>query len=76
MGQYPYGIKNMLKTTNLKQIGNIHSGIGEINIFFFFIYYNLNFLILDDCANIISIMNDLARRGCVFNATNKLVNKT
>lgn len=32
MGQYPLGIKNMLKTTNSKQIGNIHCGIGNINL--------------------------------------------
>lgn len=31
MGQYPYGIKNMLKTSNLKQMGNIHSGIGKMS---------------------------------------------
>lgn len=31
MGQYPYGIKNMLKTSNLKQFGNIHCGIGKID---------------------------------------------
>lgn len=30
MGQYPLGIKSMLKTTNSKQFGNIHSGIGNI----------------------------------------------
>lgn len=31
MGQYPSGIKHMLKTLNLKQVGNIHNGIGENN---------------------------------------------
>lgn len=53
MGQYPLGIKNMLKTTDSKQIGNIHCGI-------------------DDCVNIITIMNQLLQRGCVFQATNKI----
>lgn len=33
MGHYPYGIKNMLKTSNLKQFGNIHYGIGKIHQF-------------------------------------------
>lgn len=32
MGQYPLGITNMLKRTNSKQFGNIHSGIGNINL--------------------------------------------
>lgn len=27
----------------------------------------------DDCANIITIMNYLAQRGCIFKATNKLI---
>ncbi|XP_060856150.1 ERI1 exoribonuclease 3-like isoform X1 [Metopolophium dirhodum] len=54
MGQYPLGIKSMLKTTNSKQFGNIHSGI-------------------DDCVNIITIMNQLSQRGCVFQATNKII---
>lgn len=31
MGHYPYGIRNMLKTLNLKQVGNIHNGMGKIN---------------------------------------------
>ncbi|XP_026816776.1 ERI1 exoribonuclease 3-like [Rhopalosiphum maidis] len=53
MGQYPLGITNMLKRTNSKQFGNIHSGI-------------------DDCVNIITIMNQLSQRGCVFQATNKI----
>lgn len=32
IGQYPFGIKNMLKTANLKQVGSIHNGIGKINL--------------------------------------------
>jgi len=54
MGHYPYGIRNMLKTSNLKPVGTIHNGI-------------------DDCVNIIHIMNHLAQNGCVFKTTNKLI---
>lgn len=32
IGQYPFGIQNMLKTENLKQIGSIHNGIGKIHL--------------------------------------------
>lgn len=34
MGQYPLGIRSMLRTANLKQIGNIHNGMGKINFVF------------------------------------------
>ncbi|XP_050443194.1 ERI1 exoribonuclease 3-like [Adelges cooleyi] len=53
IGKYPYGVRNMMTTLNLKHIGSLHSGI-------------------DDCENIITIMNSLAEQGCVFKATNKL----
>lgn len=85
MGHYPYGIKNMLQTSNLKQIGNIHSGMGRVNFsstyavimiiikFSYYLFNQPNFKYFsDDCVNIINIMNHLARRGCLFEATNKL----
>lgn len=72
----------MLRSTNLKQIGNIHSGLGEINLNVYltkiiltiiFLIFKIKFF-TDDCVNIITIMNYLAQRGCVFKATNKLIN--
>jgi len=75
MGHYPYGIKNMLKTSNLKQVGNIHNGFGK----FYFKYILITYIIIlifffsDDCVNIINIMNVLAQKGCEFKATNQLI---
>jgi len=76
MGHYPYGIKNMLKTSNIKQIGNIHNGIGKFYFKYILITYIIIhnfFFFLDDCVNIINIMNVLAQKGCVFKATNQLI---
>lgn len=51
-------------------------------IFFFFkehlllvilTFYAFCIAFIDDCVNIISIMNHLAQKDCIFEATNKLV---
>lgn len=80
MAQYPLGIKNMLRTAHLKQIGNIHNGMGMIDFIIYIFLKDIFSITLnncnnfsDDCANIITIMNYLVQRGCIFKATNKLV---